>query len=142
MTWLEVEQAPVKRGYQPKEIPPVRVALTERKGRSYLWVTITNEVAAQIGWEPATKLGLSVGQDKFEGWIMLFTKRDGRTLKRMGKTQNVFTVCLLAPEAWQGMACESTEVEVFRPRAGELLIQIPWDFSEIETAAADQQEAA
>ena len=142
MTWLEVEQAPVKRAYQSRGTAAVRVALTERKGRSYLWVTITNEVAAQVGWEPGTRIGLSVGQDKFDGWIMLFTKRDGRALKRMGKTQNARTVCLLAPEPWQGLTCESTEIEVFRPRAGELLVQIPWDFSEIETSPAGHEVAA
>lgn len=140
MGWLEVEQAPLKRPYQRKETAPVRVALTERKGRSYLWVTITNGITDQIGWEPGTRIGLSVGLAKFEGWIRLFTKRDGRTLKRMGKTQNVFTVCLLAPEPWHGLVCKGTEAEEFRPRENELLIQIPWDFSEVEIVP--EQEAA
>lgn len=141
MTWLEVEQAPVKPTYKRKEIVPVRVALAERKGRSYLWVTIAHKVAAQVGWEPGTRIGLSVGQNRFDGWIRLFTKRDGRTLKRMGKTQNAFTLCLLAPEPWHGLICQSTEVEAFRPRADELLIQIPWDFSEVETGPAGQEAA-
>ena len=140
MTWLEVEQAPVKPTYKRKELVPVRVALTERKGRSYLWVTVATGITKQIGWEPGTKIGLSVGQDKFDGWIRLFTKRDGRTLKRFGKRKNFFSVCLLAPEPWHGLACESTEVEAFRPRADELLIQIPWDFSEVEIVP--EQEAA
>ena len=141
MTWLEVEQAPVKPIYKRRGFVPVRVALTERKGRSYLWVTIADGITDQIGWQPGTRIGLSVGQDKFEGWIKLFTKRDGRTLKRMGKTQNAFTLCLLAPEPWHGLVCKSTEAEEFRPRSQELLIQIPWDFSEVETAP-EQEEAA
>jgi hypothetical protein len=141
MTWLEVEQNPPRHAYT-KQFVPVRLALRERNGRSNLWVTITNELAEKAGWQAGTRLGLSVGRDKFDGWLRLFAKRDGRSLKRVGKSQAVFTTSFIAPDEWHGLACESTEAENFVPRADELLVQIPWDFSEIETAPADQQEAA
>lgn len=139
MTWLEVEQTPRRYGYA-KEIAPVRLRLKERNGRSSLYLTITKDIAEKAGWQAGTTLGLSVGQDKFDGWLKVFAKRDGRTLKEFGRSQKTMTVCFIAPEPWQGLACESTEAEEFRPRTGELLIQIPWDFSDVETAP--EQEAA
>lgn len=141
MTWLEVEQTSPGYSYA-KEAPPVRLCLKERNGRSTLYVTITNEVAEKAGWQVGTTLGLSVGQDKFDGWLKLFAKRKGRTLRRMGKSQRIMVVSFLAPEPWQGLTCESTEADEFRPRADELLIQIPWDFSEVGTGPADHEAAA
>ena len=139
MTWLEVEQTSRRYSYA-KEAPPVRLSLKERNGRSSLYVTITSDIAGKAGWEAGTSLGLSVGQDKFDGWLKVFAKRNGRALKRLGKSQRTMTVSFIAPEPWHGLACESTEAEEFRPRADELLIQIPWDFSDVETAP--EQEAA
>lgn len=141
MIWHEVDQTPRKRKPASKSYP-VRMALNTAYGHSTLWITISTEVATQIGWTRGTKVGLSVGADKFDGWLKLFTSRWGREVKGMAKNQQVLTIQMAAPQAWHGLSCKSTACEIFRTKTDELLIQIPWDFSEVETGPAGHEVAA
>jgi hypothetical protein len=139
--WNEVDQTPSRKIAVSKS-QPVRMALNTAYGHSTLWITISAEVAAQIGWTPGSKVGLSLGADKFEGWIKLFTSRWGRQVKRLAKNQQVFTIQMAAPKEWHGLTCKSTACDMFRTKADELLVQIPWDFSEVETGPAGHEVAA
>ena len=139
--WNEVDQTPRKK-IAVSRSHPVRMALNTSYGHSTLWITISAEVAAQIGWTPGCKVGLSLGADKFEGWIKLFTSRWGRQVKGLAKNPQVFTIQMAAPKEWHGLTCKSTACEMFRTKADELLVQIPWDFSEVETGPAGHEVAA
>lgn len=138
MSWVEVEQHS-RRAAKRARPPVVRVSLTARNGMSTLWVTLPNDIASQAGWEIGSTVGLALGEGKFEGWVKLCGQREGRKIKRPGRGTNTATVMLAAPAAWNGLVCPSTIVETFRTRPNELLIQIPWDFSEVQIA---EQEAA
>jgi len=141
MMWHEVDQTRRKRQSASK-IHPVRMALNTAYGHSTLWVTISADIAAQIGWTPGCKVGLSLGADRFDGWLRLLSSRWGREVKGLAKNQHVFTIQMAAPKEWHGLTCKSTACDMFRIKTDELLIQIPWDFSEVETVTAYEPEAA
>ena len=133
MTWAEVDQAP-RITIRHRFRAPVRMALTQRRGgHSTLWITFSKSMLEKLGWQVGGTIGLSIGADKFDGWLRLSPSRHGRILQVMGKKRNVFTIPLAAPAAWHGFTCASTVCEQHRIQGAALLIQIPWDFSEAET---------
>lgn len=130
MTWAEVNQAPIRR---VTERPRVTLSLSPMRSTNFLWLTVSNQVAAQLGWQPGNKLALWVGHEKLAGWLKFAPAHGGRAIKHLGQRTQSITCPLLAPDEWRDLACAKTPYETWRVQGNALLVEIPWDFSEIET---------
>jgi hypothetical protein len=132
MTWAEVDQA--RRMTKRHDTrAPVRMALIQNNQRAVLWMTFSQSLIQTLGWQVGATIGLAVGKHKSEGWLRLSPSGNGQKLSLIGKNRDIFTLRLDPPTPWHGFTCDSTVCEEHRIQGDALLIQIPWDFSEIET---------
>jgi hypothetical protein len=63
-------------------------------------------------------------------------------LKRIGRATEFMTVALVPPMTWRDLACARTTCEMWRIQGNALLVEIPWDFSEISDVTLAEVEAA
>jgi len=136
MTWAEVNQAPIPRAEQRYG---VTISLSPMRSTTFMWLTVTNQVAAQLEWQSNSKLSLWMGHDKLAGWMKIAPSIGGRNIKLLGRVASTMTCPLVAPADWQGLACAKTRCTNWRVQGNALLVEIPWDFSATEEA---EQEAA
>ncbi len=140
MTWAEVDQAAFRT--KAAKAPSVTLSLAPMRGSTYLWFSISKPLLNECGWAPDQKISLWVGEGKLGGWLKFAPAAIGRSLKRIGRATEFVTVALVPPMTWRDLACARTTCEMWRIQGNALLVEIPWDFSEISDATLAEVEAA
>lgn len=115
-----------------------------------LILSLRGDVAARLGWQSGTKLGLSIGRaGRMAGWLRIAPSAQGVALFAFGRktksNSGGFHGTLLVRldpgddlARWTGPRMAPEYVE----QGQALLCRIPWEFNEEEGAAEATAEAA
>ena len=136
ISWEEVPQARAAKSYgAPK--PDVALSLnTTKHGTTQLWLTVSPDAQAALGWSKGSLIGLQIGRDaKNTGWLRLYPSEAGRPLRQLPNSA-FLSIPLVPPAELAGRDEGKAECEHKALRADRvLLVQIPWSLDVAPTTA-------
>ena len=139
MTWESVDQGERK---QAPTKAPLAMALSARaNGDVRLWVTISPELRAELGWELGERFGCDAGRGANAGQLRLRRDDRGRALRILPRSE-FCAVELLPPFELAGWQAPRQAAEYVILKGGTLVATLPWVFEAPEASADDQTAEA